>query len=158
MSISNRGYCGVRRPARRGARMHGAGAQIRCEGQGRGKYINTIILLIDMRASGGAIISRSHHRATACTLTWRSSSPDSRAWHRRVRTCTKLADPQAAERASPRWCEGRAGGAGVRATSDTYIRETNPRQKQADKHTHRGLSNASASPARGVRSGILTQL
>ena len=47
-------------------------------------------------------MSRGHHHTTACALTWRSSSPDSRAWHRHVCTCTKLADPQAAERAGPR--------------------------------------------------------
>ena len=62
----------------------------------------SLLLLIGMNASGGAIMSRGHHHTTACALTWRSSSPDSRAWHRHVCTCTKLADPQAAERAGPR--------------------------------------------------------
>ena len=62
----------------------------------------SLLLLIGMNASGGAIMSRGHHHTTACALTWRSSSPDSRAWHRHVCTCTKLADPQAAGRAGPR--------------------------------------------------------
>ena len=88
-------------------RMHGALVP-RPKSVVRGGAGDKVCSTIDMSASGGAIISRSHHRAIACTLTWRSSSPDSRAWHRRVRPCTKLADPQAAERASSRWREGRA--------------------------------------------------
>ena len=67
-----------------------------------GPTTTSLLLLIGMSASGGAIMSRGHHHTTACALTWRSSSPDSRAWHRHVCTCTKLADPQAAGRAGPR--------------------------------------------------------
>ena len=135
--------------------------------RGRAGENTLIILLIDMSASGGAIISRSHHRAIACTLTWRSSSPDSRAWHRHVCTCTKLADPQAAERAGPRCI--------LTSVVYTYLRRwsspssyigtwwwparAGPFTEGAETHTNGPppYGMHTVRPYRGARSGILTQ-
>ena len=112
-------------------------------------------------------MSRGHHHTTACALTWRSSSPDSRAWHRHVCTCTKLADPQAAERAGPRCI--------LTSVVYTYLRRwsspssyigtwwwparAGPFTEGAETRTNRpplyGIHTVR--PYRGARSGILTQ-